>query len=289
MRIAHIILAHKNPAQIERLIKAMNHPNFDFYIHLDKKTDITPFEYLAKIKQVSFIERRIVCNWGGFTLVQSMLNSIDEIQETGVFYDFINLVSGQDYPIKPVREIYDFYNKNLGYSFMSFDESKATKWWQEAEARYKIYHFTDMPFKGAYVVQNIINKLLPKRKLPIDVSLYGSNKACWWTLSNDSAKYLSSYFKENPKLSKFLKFTWGSDEFILVTLLMNSPYKDRVINENYRYIDWSAGEAHPKVLKMKDYEQLAKSKMLFARKFDTATDDDELLSKLDNNILTITT
>lgn len=65
MRIANIIAAHKNPLQVERLITAMYHPNFDFYIHLDKKIDIEPFLYLEERSQVEFIKNRILCNWGG--------------------------------------------------------------------------------------------------------------------------------------------------------------------------------------------------------------------------------
>ena len=37
MRIACIIMAHKDPQQIERLIKKFNLLPFDFYIHIDKK------------------------------------------------------------------------------------------------------------------------------------------------------------------------------------------------------------------------------------------------------------
>ena len=46
MRIAHIIMAYKDPEQIERLVKNMAHPDFDFYVHIDTKFDIAPFAFL---------------------------------------------------------------------------------------------------------------------------------------------------------------------------------------------------------------------------------------------------
>jgi hypothetical protein len=49
---------------------------------------------------------------------------------------------------------------------------------------------------------------------------------------------------------------------------MNSPLKDRIVNDNYRYIDWSAGGPNPKVLDEHDFEPIEKSRMLFARKFE---------------------
>lgn len=285
MRIAHIIAAHKNPAQLERLIKAMYHPNFDFFIHLDKKIDIAPFLYLGEMDQVFFIKERTVCNWGGFSFVEATMKSIDEIQQTGVTYDFINLISAQDYPVKPADVIYNFFSENKGNSFISFDSSRDTEWWKDAENRYKVFHFTDMDFKWKYVVQKLANTVISERKFPVSLDLYGGNKSCWWTITFDCAVYLSAYFKANPKMIRFLRLTWGSDEFIVASILKNSPYHAQLINENYRYIDWSGGQAHPKLLTMDDFDAITQSGMFFARKFDMEKDA-EILLHLDKYVLT---
>lgn len=284
MRIAHIIAAHKNPLQLERLIKAMYHPNFDFYIHLDKKVDITSFQYLEKHEHVFLIKDRTLCNWGGFSFVEAQLRSIDEIQKTGIDYDFINLISAQDYPIVSANKLYNFFVENKGTSFISYEQSRNSDWWKEAENRYKSFHFTDMNFKLKYIIQKIANKLINERKFPLPIKLYGGNKSCWWTITSEAAAYLSAFFKENPKVMRFLRLTWGADEFIVASILMDSPYKDTLVNENYRYIDWSNGKAHPRVLLAGDCETIIQSGMLFARKFDVETDAD-ILRLLDQNIL----
>jgi hypothetical protein len=36
MKLAHLILAHNQPKQLERLLKRLQHNNADIYIHLDK-------------------------------------------------------------------------------------------------------------------------------------------------------------------------------------------------------------------------------------------------------------
>lgn len=283
MRIANIIIAHKNPVQLERLLKAMYHSDFDFYIHLDKKFSIEPFDYLSELPQVNFIKERMVCNWGGFSLVETAIRSIDEILQTGIKYDFINLLSAQDYPLKSTHEIYDFFSRRLGQSFISFDSSNDTVWWREAEQRYTKYHLTDINFKGKYFIEKMINKVLPERKLPLSIGrLYGGNRSCWWTLSLECALYILNYFKTHPKLVRFLKFTWAADEFIIPTLLMNSPLKDKIIAENYRYMNWTYGQPHPKILTLTDYQDLSASTMLFARKFDDSVDK-HILDKLDLN------
>ncbi len=285
MRIAHLFMVHKSPAQLERLLTVMAHPDFDFYVHVDKKADIQLFEYLAEISQVYFISDRTICNWGGFSLVKAIIKSIDQIQASGIKYDFVNLLSAQDFPIKPIAAIHDFFNKNIGYSYLSFDNTTDTAWWKKAVKRYSEYHFTDHKFKGAFLFQRFLNYVLPKRKILNEFpQLYGGSKSTWWTISNDAAIYLSTYFKQNPKLEKSLQYTWGCDEIIIATILMNSPYRDKVINENYRYVIFSGDDGHPDFLTMDDYDKITSSEMFFARKFDPVVDV-EVLNKLQSKIL----
>jgi hypothetical protein len=272
MRIANIILTHKNPSQLEKMIVALRHVDFDFYIHVDKKVNIRDFEFLQEMSQVYFIKDRTVCNWGGFSLVEAIIKSIEQIDQTEIAYDFVNLMSAQDYPIQPVAKIREFFNANRGYSFLSFDESRDSSWWQNAEKRYANFHFTDMNFRGKYVVQALANTLMSTRKFPVPITLFGGNKSCWWTITKEAAVYLAAYLRANPKIMSFLKLTWGSDEFIVASILMNSPFKEKIINENYRFIDWTDGLAHPKILCSADYHRITESKMLFARKFDIAVD-----------------
>ena len=64
------------------------------------------------------------------------------------------------------------------------------------------------------------------------------------------------------------------------------PLKDRIVNDNYRYIDWSGGGANPKVLTLDDAEELKRSHKLFARKFDT-TQDAAVLDVIDESLATL--
>lgn len=284
MRIAHIIMAHKNPNQLVRLIKSLEHPNFDFYIHVDKKTNMDDFKIVNELRFVNFIQQRINCNWGGNSLLLGILSSLNEVLTSDKKYDFINLLSAQDYPLCSAVTINNFFEKNLNTSFISYETAKNSDWWKEAVLRYEKYHLTDFTFKGKYVVENILNTILPKRKFPLQTKLYGGSKATWWTISGDCAKYVSSIFNANKKLSRFLKFAWCTDEFAITTLIMNSPFKTNSVNQNMRYIDWSEGGVNPKLLGIKDLEKIKSSGMLFGRKFDTEFDS-IILDKIDQQSL----
>ncbi len=121
MRIACIIMAHKEPQQIERFIKKFSQFPFDFYIHLDKKISQAPFEYLAELPQVYFITERIRVRWASYSFLYAVLHVFKEVLGKGQ-YDFISFMSGQDYPIKPVTDFYQMIEKNTGKNFISYEE-----------------------------------------------------------------------------------------------------------------------------------------------------------------------
>ena len=284
MRIAHIILAHKNPNQLLRLINRINHRNADIYIHIDKKVDINEFKFLTSESQVYFISNRIKCNWGGNSLFLGILSSLKEVLSLNKNYDFINLLSAQDYPITSAQSIHNYLEKNKGKNFISFDTSKDSDWWKQATLRYEKHHFTDLNFKGKYFIQKLINRFYPTRKFPLEMELFGGSKSTWWTISAECANYVNDIFSKNTKLTHFLKYSWGTDEFAFATIVMNSPFKTHTINNNLRYIDWSEGNSHPKLLLLEDYDAIISSDMLFARKFDTSIDIN-ILNKIDKNIM----
>lgn len=283
MKVANIIMAYKNPAQLERMIKSMDHPNFYIFVHLDKKIEIEPFEYLSKLDRVVFIKNRTLCNWGGFSFVNAIFNCLEEVLDLEEGYDFYNLLSGQDYPIKPMEDISRFYENNQGKCFISYDEDHEKDWWKHAVTRFENYHFTDLTFKGRYFIQGLITKYLPKRKFPIDLQLFGSSISTWWTVSPGCASYMVDFMKENKKLKKFMAYTWGADEFLVASIVMNSPFRDQVINNNLRYITWVDGIANPRILIEGDLDGIKESDKLFARKFDIVIDE-KVLDEIDSLI-----
>src|ERR1700709_1760323 len=121
MRVAHLIITYTNPLQTERMIRQMQHPEFDFYIHVDKKMDISSHLFLAKIPNVYLIKDRVDVVWAGYKTVDATLRSVKEIFNTGRTYDYIHLMSGQDYPIKSAAYIYEFFASRQGKEFLQFE------------------------------------------------------------------------------------------------------------------------------------------------------------------------
>jgi len=107
---------------------------------------------------------------------------------------------------------------------------------------------------------------------------YGRSQ--WVTITPVCVKYVLDYLKENPEAYKFFKWTWAVDEIIFQTILLNSPFKDTIVNENKRYIKFENNELNPKILKSSDADILLQSNKFFARKF-SMQEDSQILDILD--------
>ncbi len=236
---------------------------------------------ISEEDNVRFIKNRQICNWGGYSFLNAIFHSLNEVLSTSIPYDFINLLSGQDYPIKSNSDIFEYFSQHKGINFISFDDSSVSEWWKHANSRYEKFHFTDFRLKGKYVLQSVLNTFSSKRRFPIPLKLYGGSNSTWWTISGACASYLTELLINNRSLISFLKYTWSPDEFIVASLIMGSDFKEKTINNNLRYIDWSEGKAHPKILLEEDLYAIKNSGMLFARKFDI-TIESKIINHLDH-------
>jgi len=279
MRIAHLLLTHTYNAQLERLVRALAHTDADIYIHVDLKTPIGPFEQMQHITQVYFVQRRVKVYWGAFSIVQATLNGFAEIIATGRGYGYINLLSGQDYPLKPAETIHEFFSQNPGKAFMEY--YMVNEVWTEAITRVTQYHLTNYNFAGKYAVQKWMNKLLPARKMPYKLIAVGRSQ--WFSIAPELAQYILDYIKTHNRIVRFFKLSWAPDELFFQTILYNSPHRDKMVNDNLRYIDWSEGKASPKTLSTEDLPRLIESGKLYARKLNLQTGS-EVFDALDEII-----
>jgi hypothetical protein len=277
MRIAHLILAHKNPAQLERLIEAMSYPAFDLYIHLDKKVDIRSFRYLAEKKNVFFITNRATVYWAGYGTIQATINGFKEILEKDG-YDYINVISAQDFPLKPPADIYHYIANRRGTEFITCESIEDE--WINAAPRVLKYHLVNFNFPGKYRLENFINYITGPRKFPIpDYKLVGRSN--WFTITENAARYIVTFLGKNPEVARYFKFCWGGDEFIFASILYNSPFREK-INSSLVYVDWTGQtEGHPRILLTVDLPRMQSSGKLFARKLDILVDN-ELMVQLEN-------
>ena len=270
MKIACLILAHKNPVQLNELIEVLDCNEIDFYIHLDKKVKKKNFVSSEEKNNVFFVENRVSTKWATFSLVQATINSLREIVDKQK-YDYINFISGQDFPIKSKTEIVQFLKDKNGTEFITtIPYSISNKWWIENERRVFKYNFQNWKIPFKYRIQELVNSITSKRKCPNGYIIAGN--AQWFCITTNCAKYILKTIDSNKKFIRFFKYVWGADEFFFSTIVYNSPFKQKT-KENLTYVDWGLNQdGHPKILKIDDFEKIMKSNKLFARKFDNNID-----------------
>ena len=279
MKVAHLILTYTNPFQTERMIEAMRHPDFDFYIHVDKKIDIKSHLYLANLPNVYLIKNRVTVIWAGYNTVKATFSAIKEIEATKIKYDYINFLSGQDFPIKTGPYIHQFLERNAGKQFIESIDIQNN--FPEDMKRVYQTHLINLDFKGMYKIEYIINAIRKPRKIPDNLTIYG--KAMFWMLTQEAANYVVKKVEGKKEYNSFFQYTWGCDELVFQTILNNSNFSNDVVNNHYRYVDWSMGGSHPKVFDKSDFNQIITSDNLFARKF-SLSHDKEIIELIETHL-----
>lgn len=269
MKVAYLILAHKNPIQFKRLINKLSG---DIYVHIDKKCNIDEFK--VEQSNIFFIKQRIDVKWGGYSMIEATLNLINEATRT-VNYNYFILLSGDDYLIKNEEDFFKYLIAHEGNAYIELIDV-------EKEAinfapRYKKYHMFEKKNIITKIIQKIIDLIIKNRRVYSNMKIMKGSQ--WWCLDRDSIEYLQQYIKNNPKVLKYFKHVHIPDEMFFQTILFNSPQRDKIINDNLRYIILE--DFHPEILTRKDFKNLKKAEnKFFARKFDINIDG-KILDKID--------
>lgn len=308
MRIVYIILAHKDFQQLCRLVLRLNDSRASFIICVDRKTDEADYlkavASLSKLKNIHFIKNRPKVYRYQFSMVQATIQCIEELFQKNVSFEYAFLLSGQHYPIKTNQEIINFLQKNQGKEFISYFSIPSNVYWQDQRGgldRIERWHFllinnwwhnypgklvrrANTSLRSCFmVIPRLISKFLFKRTFPRGFQPYGGSQ--WWCLSRECLEFILEFVRNNKKFVDFFRYTLVPDEMFFQTIILNSHYKSKLVNDCLVRIEWSVEKRpHPLVMTKLDFAALSKSQKLFARKFDT-DEDVEILGMIDRHLL----
>ena len=296
-RHAYLILAHEDTLVLRRLLALVDDERNDIFIHIDKNSKDISIENILKCVKKSKvnINRKYRVYWGNNSIALAELELIKQASKGQ--YHYYHILSGADLPIKSKEEIWDFFESHEGKEFIHF----GTKEYQnDIRCRYNQYHFFSKQLgrkrDKKFWVDMETYSLAIQRRLHIDrtkkvsYAFYGG--ANWGSITNNLAQYI---VKNIGKYKRSFQFTQNSDELMLQTIVMDSPYMNSVYHLKFdndyqacvRHIDWNRG--NPYVFKRNDFTELIQSKNMFARKFDEKVDSDIVeklycyLTKMDKN------
>jgi len=162
-------LVHNHPMQLKRLILRLDSSNVQFFVHVDMKADIKQFEDVIQLHNVHFIQNRVKVYWGSYNIVQATLNGFEAIIQSAIEFDYITLLSGQDYPLTNNQAIQAFFKNNPGKAFMEFYPFETE--WKEAIPRIHKYHLTNFPFSGSSKIEYLMNKLYTFKRISSSIKM----------------------------------------------------------------------------------------------------------------------
>nr|WP_106784362.1 beta-1,6-N-acetylglucosaminyltransferase [Lysinibacillus timonensis] len=289
LRHAYLIMAHNNFEVLETLIKLIDHPNNDIYLHIDVKSSYSIDKLYIELKYSKVYEiPRMSVWWADYTQVECEMN-LFSIASKGN-YDYYHMMSGSDLPLKNQTEIQNFFIEHNGKEFVQFYGGPLEDYFHTFVSRYHLFQkpLACVSNKGLKLIFTFLNKLclLIQKICRVNRLKHDKNflkKGCnWVSVTHDFVLYLLS---QNDYIESRFKGCKSPDEFFLQTVLFNSSFRNNLfrsemIDDYYgclRYIDWKRG--NPYIYRITDFDELINSGYLFARKF-SFEKDSEITMKL---------
>lgn len=243
-------------------------------IHVDKKSDITPFECL-KQPNVYFLENRVNVLWGHVSQIDVTLMLLEYCHDFE--YDYFFLISGDDIPIQSNSKINNILEKFHEFDFIDCNDETNIVPEDRVRFNYPSFFYTKektLRIKAkkfaVYKTRKVFfrNKKFDNCRFQIPKMYKGAN---WFTFKKSTVDYILNYLKENPWFYPLFEKSICADEVFFHTIFKtNSNLKifknENFLNSELRYIDWQTGPEYPKILNEEDRTSMIQSNCLFARK-----------------------
>lgn len=315
---AFMIICHKNAHQVIRLAERCRSEQTDLYLHADLAMDPAEYSSLESYARQTpnvFLQQKFHGELDDRSLVDiviEMLRMARQMEEAkGRHYQYYALLSGQDYPIKPIgwieEQLKQLYPKPLidctpyaknNWIFYKFCWSKKI-----IRIHRRIDSMKRGPVRKSYRLCEILYDRL-RRCLHRDaftwltrlgIDLYGGS--AWWILPDRAIQFIMEEIDDQKEyIQILLDETWTPEETFFQILTRRSPIGAAVeinppeqVAQNCKTWAYFSDEGkpfkgHPYIFTKAEFDKLSRSECWFARKFDEVQDA-EILGKIDQQIL----
>ena len=308
MSVLYLITSHRDPDQVLRLARTLRRgsPGSAIAIHHDRSRstlDPAPFQEMDDVYLLPF---SVPVEWGGMSIVEMNLRSFRWVLRH-LEFDWLILLSGQDYPIRPLHEIEAALRSadHDGFLEAPAEVSDRIAVPDPSRIRYSFafryfYRYVTLPRWPRNVPPRVrrpmsaaLWKVLPRvqdvvflhpmpagerarlgfRRLrtPFTESFRCYKASPWFTLRWRAVERLAVIGPREQSLWRYYRRTAIPDESYFQTILFNDR-SFRFHPDNMVFSKWNPGSGSPEVLTRADVPELVRSGKFFARKFDVTVD-----------------
>ena len=305
MRVCYFIQSHLAAPQVRRLVGAIqrSRPASFVLVGHDEFAGHASAAALREALGVDVFAFREPAKRGYFSLLEPYFDAVDWLAGHAIPYDWLVYLSGQDYPIQPLRAFEEMLAVTAYDGFLRFwDATNPVNPWgrrRQGLVRY-CYQYVEAPAwaRPALRLLRAANGLQPfvhchltygprigvrRRRQPFNETFRCYAGTQWTVLRRACAEYAAERVRSGDALIEWFRRTVCPDEAVVQTLLVNSG-RFKLADDDLRYVDMSGSrDGRPRTLTVKDLPALTSSPDYFARKFDAGRDS-EVLDRLDERI-----
>lgn len=275
IKIAYLLLAHKSPEQINVFIRQLlDYGDCDIYIHVDKKAEsIIP--QIISDERVTIVSKYKV-SWGSFEIPKAALELMRIAVESGKEYTHFYFGSCQDLLVK--KGLYEFLAQNPEEIFIKINKSVDNN--SRTSARYRVRWPKQLMIRNDWHIYRFVRIAIQylsqlglvyrenKRPAPDGIVFYEGRT--WFIAPSNMIDYILSYVHEHPEFIDFWEESLASDLMFFQTIIMNSPYKDKIKDE-LMYVNFGKTFGtmnHPLDISINDDKEIDYGNYYCARKFE---------------------
>jgi Core-2/I-Branching enzyme len=293
VRIAYVVVSHRSPDQVLRLVSALKEgPGAEVLVRHDPRREafdesaLEPLGAHALHDDVDF-------GWGGWTQLVMLLAALERTAEL-LDPDWVLVLSGQDYPLRPMAAIEDGLAAErqdalLGQAWELDHRRRPEPPKEEFFLRYAYRHYT-APAGTPHLPRRVRSLAylrerpgplrpqlgLRRTRLPFDAGFRCFVSADWLTLNRKALQAVLTAARERRELMRYYRRVAIPSESFFATVLLNDDSLS-VARDNGRFVWFESPDApHPKTLTSADLDRVLASGCDFARKFDMDADPDAL-------------
>jgi hypothetical protein len=288
MSLAYVLLAHRHPAQVERLFRRIWHPEDTFVLHFDRRAPAALHalgrRLAAEHGNVVLLRPRAVL-WGGAIMSEVQIEGMAAALRRDPAWTHAITITGQDYPLGNRETV--LARLAAGRSYLSWFDPLVAPFWKNARERMTRYHL-DWPWLHRLLaVPGLGRRLrallgwrnrLPyvpgyRRTWPDFFHYYGGSNHV--ILAREHADYLA-HQPAALRIRRWLRGAAHANEIVFPSVLLGSPHAADLVNDYLRAIDFpDPTSPNPHTWRLADLPRLHAARQagaLFARKFDQDLD-----------------
>ena len=265
MRHAWLIIAHNEFEILQMLVSAIDAPDSDIFVHIDKKVKDLPVLKADKCS-LRFLGNRVDVRWGSVSQIECEMVLMEETLRHGP-YDYYHIISGTTLPLVSGEDLERFFESNSGNSILTglchddpYQETlkvrRTNLFLKNYTAKGFLGRASQFLWKASIALQRVFG--IERNR---GMEFYKASN--WLSLTQEAVEYIVA---RKQLILKTFRCSFCGDEYFIPTELMASPLKDKVINSD-NYLKREIARSTASVFSLDDLPGLRNSGYLFARKF----------------------